>query len=237
MRARDPLSVPDTRRCLRFDRKRLILVIKLSFRSTAPCHPPDPPPLSGRGGAALPYLRQSLQSPPGDTARGSPGPRPSQTSRGCCPGVGSLGRGSPSSAFGNPRDAPATYLRPSGVAAAGTRRQPTPASSLKTSAGLVGTGAAGRSERGRAERGGAGRGGAGRGGRGRGLRAPGSQPALPAGLHTVCGSAQPVRSSQVRMRRVGRGGPGTAGLRAGEGQELARGARRLSQAQRPTLLG
>lgn len=29
----------------------------------------------------------------------------------CSPGVGSLGLGSPSPAFGNPRDAPATYLK------------------------------------------------------------------------------------------------------------------------------
>lgn len=162
-------------------------------------------------------MRQSPQSPPGGTARGSPGPGPSQTSRGGCPGVGSRGRGSPSSAFGNPRDAPATYLRPSGVAAAGTRRQPTPTSSLKTSAGLVGIGGCGPKR--------AGAGQAGRGGCGRGLRAPGSQP------RRACGTSQRPRLRAARALQPGKdvagrperprhcGTPGGRGSRTGARRE------------------
>lgn len=133
-------------------------------------------------------------------------------------------------AFGNPRDAPATYLSPQ--RGRGGRDAPAAHSRLQSQhlRRALGTGGCGpkRAGAGRAGRGGAVGGGA------CGLRAP--NPEVPAGLHTVRGSAQPARSSQVRMPRLGRGGPGTAGLGAGEGQEPAGGARRLSQAQRPTLL-
>ena len=97
--ARDLVSVSDVLRCLRFDRKRLTLFIKLLLRSTALCHPPGPPPLSGRGGA-VPSSNRVPSHPQVALLGVLPGPGMSQTSRGVSPGVGSLGLGKPSAALG-----------------------------------------------------------------------------------------------------------------------------------------
>lgn len=119
---------------------------------------------------------------------------------------------------GRSSDLPET---PAGSRQPERERNPLPPPDSKPPRGSWEPVAAGRSERGRSEWGGAGASGAGPagavGGGACGLQVPSS--AVSAGLRTAGGSAQPERSSQVRTPRVGGGGPGTAGIRAGRGQD------------------